>query len=251
MPKFIELKDADESARQQLQEQGFDPADNRFILDSETGEVWPRDEAPPLGVLGQIGEGVRAFSPGAAATMLTPLKTAGSVADLIRKADTGLPGAGKYDPADPSILTSTADAALKNIEDAVGQPDARASWLSTGIGRGAGQLATLVGGGGLAALKFGPAALKGIAGVTSGIGGLMNAQSTLDRETERQEEMGINRPGLAAGKAALAGGLGYLTDYALGPGRLIRSAAKPTTTAGALGRAGINAASGGGTEGVQ
>ena len=245
MPRFIELKDASEEDKKQLLANGIDPSDSTFILDNETGDVYPRDNAPGLGVLGQIGESVRAFAPGASETLLTPLKAAGSVADLIRK------GLGSFDPNDPSLWTKTAEGAQRNVERSVGVPDARANWLATGIGRGAGQLATLLGGSGLAALKAGPAAVKGISGVAAGVGGLLNAQSTLERENERQAEQGINEPGLAAMKAAAAGGLGALTDYALGPSRIIRGAVKPTTTAGALGRAGINSLSGGATEGVQ
>lgn len=241
MPRFTELT-AD--AIKQLQSQGLDPSGNDWIMDSETGEIWDRDKAPGMGI-GQVGEAIKAFAPGAVETAMTPVKAAGSIADLIRR------GTGEYDPNDPSALTSLAKAAEKKTQEMVGEPDVRAHWLAQGIGRGAGQLATLVGGSGLAGLKYGPKALEGISGIVGGIGGLMNAQSTLDRELERQDKAGVNRPGLAAGKAATAGTVGALTDWLLGPGRLIRAAGSPTTLGGAVGRAGINALSGGATEGTQ
>ena len=238
MPRFTELT---AQAIKELQEQGKDPSGNDWIMDSETGEIWERNSAPGMGI-GQVGEALKAFAPGAAEAALAPVRAVGSVADLIRRAQ------GTYDPIEPSDATMAVN---QFVEDVTPAPDARAHWLAQGIGRGAGQLATLLGGSGLAALKFGPKALSGISGVAGGVGGLMNAESTLDRELERQDNAGINKPGLAAGKAAAAGVLGALTDTAFGSGKLIRAAGSPATTGGILKRAGVNALAGGGTEGTQ
>jgi len=259
MPKYLALSPEQAAA---VKAAGADA--NEYVYDPDSGDAVHRSELPPTTWGEEVSSGLKSIAPGVADAMLSPLALGGSVADLIRQ------GVGTYDPNDPSALTSLARGGKSAVEGLVGQPDPRASWLSTGIGRGAGNLLGTMSAAGLTKRVIGKLAEKGgetaarraaeqvankLADVTSqriagGLGGSMMAESAMQREMEQQ---GANPDPLwTAAKGTVAGlGGGYL-EQKFGAGGLLKNLERPAMSGlDALKRAGLQTLSGGGTEAGQ
>jgi len=259
MPKYLALSPEQAAA---VKAAGADA--NEYVYDPDSGDAVHRSELPPTTWGEEVSSGLKSIAPGVADAMLSPLALGGSVADLIRQ------GVGTYDPNDPSALTSLARGGKSAVEGLVGQPDPRASWLSTGIGRGAGNLLGTMSAAGLTKRVIGKLAEKGgetaarraaeqvankLADVTSqriagGLGGSMMAESAMQREMEQQ---GANPDPLwTAAKGTVAGlGGGYL-EQKFGAGGLLKNLERPAMGGlDVLKRAGLQALSGGGTEAGQ
>ena len=241
MPKYLPLTPEQQAA---VKAAGADAS--QYVFDTEAGDAVRTDTLPPTTWGEELSSGLKSIAPGAADALMSPVGLAGSVADLVRM------GVGTYDPNNPSEFTKLSKGVRSGVEDLVGQPDLRASWLSTGIGRGVGNLLGTMSGAGLGRKvvgKFADVAARRIAG---GIGGSMMAEFAIDRELEQQRQAGVVDP-LKAGAKGLVSGLGggYL-EQKFGAGGLMKNLEAPAQSGlDALKRAGLQALFGAGTEAGQ
>jgi len=239
MPKYLALSPEQAAA---VKAAGADA--NEYVFDPESGDAVHRSELPPTTWGEEVTSGLKSIAPGAADALLAPVALGGSVADLIRQ------GVGTYDPNDPSALTSLARSGRSAVEGIVGQPDPQASWLSTGIGRGAGNLLGTMSGAGIARKGLSKLADISAQRIAGGLGGAMMAESAMEREMEQQ---GANLDPLKTAVKGTVSGLGggYL-EQKFGAGGLLKNLERPATSGlDALKRAGMQFLSGAGTEAGQ
>lgn len=253
MPKYLAL-----TPQQAAEVKQFGAEPSEYVYEEESGEAVPKAEVP-MTLTEQIGAGLKSFIPGVTDTILAAPTLIGQTGDLVRQAQ------GTYDPYDRSDITQGTQAIKDYIVDTVGAPDPRAHWLSTGIGRGAGNLLSFMAGGGLARKgasfamrKAGEEAAKKAAEraakyTVAGLGGTLMGSSTVEREMDRQQDVGVQDPLKTAAKGLISGiGGGYI-EQKLGAGLLLRNLLSPTKRLGSrLGQAILPGFAGGAsTEGLQ
>lgn len=235
MPKFTRNISPEDQA--QIQEAGQNPAE--YLLEEESGELMHQDDAPALGVAGNIGEALKGIGRGALAIPAAPFKLAGTTADAVRMLTK------TYDPNNPSEFTKLA----KGIESFGPEADPRAHWAVSGGGEALGNIGGTLFGGGLAS-KLGAKAIKEVA-LSLGASqiGADTAEQELARQLREKEEVS---PLKVAGKAIGTASVGRLFEELGGLGKLLDDVKKPANTLGQISkRGGVNVLTGGATEAGQ
>lgn len=232
MPKFTRNISPEDQA--QIQEAGQNPAE--YLLDQESGELMHQDDAPGLGIGGNLMEAAKGVGRGALSVVSAAPSLAGTTADAIRRAR------GTYDPNDPSGFTKLA----KGIESFAPEADPRAHWLVSDGGEALGNIGGMVVGGGLAS-KLGKKAIERTA---LALGAEQMAADTAEQELARQLREGEQvSPWKVGGKAVAVGSVGSGIEALGGVGKLLDDLKKPANTLGQIGkRAGVNVGTGSLTE---
>ena len=235
MPKFTRnISDADKA---QIQAAGQNPAE--YLLDEEAGELIHQDDAPGLGIGGNLMEAAKGVGRGALSVVSAAPSLSGTIADAIRRS------MGTYDPNNPSEFTKLA----KGIESFAPEADPRAHWLVSGGGEALGNIGGMVVGGGLVS-KLGKKAIERTA---LALGAEQMAADTAEQELARQLREGEQvSPWKVGGKAVAVGSVGSGIEALGGVGKLLDDLKKPANTLGQIGkRAGINVGTGSLTEMAQ
>jgi hypothetical protein len=233
MPKFTRNISPEDQA--QIQEAGQNPAE--YLLEEESGELMHQDDAPGLGVAGNIGEAARGLGRGVLSTLTAPFALGGTAAELVNQAVGG-------DRKDKSILTE----GVEKLKGLIPETDPRAHWLVSGGGEAVGNLGGMLVPAGLAG-KLGTKAARSLA---IRLGGAQMGEDTAEQEIARQIKTGENSPGKTALKAGIMMPVGAGLEALGGVGRLLNDMAKPANTVGQIAkRAGSNVLGGGLTEAAQ